>query len=278
MSDRISHVGLLDYVLRTVLATAPKLVAFVAILVVGWIVARILKRLCRVTLNRIGFRRAVERGGIHRMLARSRYDATNVIAKLVYYAGVLVTLQLAFGVWGPNPASLLIEDVVGWLPQAAVAIVIVVVAASIARAVGDIVGTALGGLSYGRLVAGTASYSVLGLGLIAALNQIGVGVTVTMPILIAALATIGGILVVGVGGGLIRPMQQRWERVLARAEGETHQIAEHAKAYAAGRSDTTTRYVTATATRPDAAGRGWPSIDDDTAEQPRPGARGAHAV
>ena len=78
---------------------------------------------------------------------------------------------------------------------------------------------------------------ILGLGVIAALNQIGVATTVTTPVLIAVLATIAGILIVGVGGGLIRPMQSRWERWLTRAEQESQLIAEHAQAYRAGRRD-----------------------------------------
>ena len=48
---------------------------------------------------------------------------------------LLFTLQIAFGVWGPNPVSDLIDAVVAWLPKAFVAIVIVVVAAAIASAV-----------------------------------------------------------------------------------------------------------------------------------------------
>jgi hypothetical protein len=66
---------------------------------------------------------------------------------------------------------------------------------------------------------------------------------VTTPILVAVLATIAGILIVGVGGGLIRPMQSRWETWLHVAERETQLIAEHSRAYAVGqreaRSDST---------------------------------------
>jgi hypothetical protein len=43
------------------------------------------------------------------------------------------------------------------------------------------------------------------------------------------LATVGGILVIGVGGGLIAPMAKRWELWLARAEQESATIREHVK-------------------------------------------------
>jgi Conserved TM helix len=222
--------------LRSVALFVPKFVAFLAILVVGWLVARALRTVVTKVLDRVGFDRWVERGGIKAALARSKYDASDIVARLVYYAVLLFTLQLAFGVWGPNPVSDLIKGVVAWLPKALVAIIIVVVAAAIASAVRDIVGNALGGLTYGRVLANAASWFIIGIGVIAALNQIGVATTVTTPILIAVLATIAGILVVGVGGGLVRPMQQRWENWLDRAGAESATIAERAKAYSASQA------------------------------------------
>ncbi|MFY1614972.1 mechanosensitive ion channel family protein [Micromonospora sp. WMMD736] len=235
MSDNVSDA--VGDALRSVMLFLPKAVAFVAILVAGWLIAKAVLKIVEKVLERVGFDRAVERGGIRRALNRSRYDASDIVAKLVYYAVLLLTLQLAFGIWGPNPISDLITAVVAWLPRAFVAIVIVVVAAAIANAVKDIIGGALGGLSYGRALAGITSVFILALGVIAALNQIGVATAVTTPVLIAVLATVGGILVVGVGGGLIRPMQSRWESWLTRAEQESHLIATHARAYRASRAE-----------------------------------------
>ncbi|MGN9809377.1 mechanosensitive ion channel family protein [Micromonospora sp. BQ11] len=225
--------------LRSVMLFLPKAVAFLAILLVGWLIAKAVRKIVDKVLERVHFDRAVERGGIRTALARSKYDASDIVAQLVYYAVLLVTLQLAFGIWGPNPISDLIRGVVSWLPKAFVAIIIVVVAAAIAKAVKDLISAALGGLSYGRVLANVASVFILALGVIAALNQIGVATTVTTPVLIAVLATIGGILVVGVGGGLVRPMQNRWENWLNRAEEESQAIAAHTRAYQSGRRDMT---------------------------------------
>ncbi|NLU78199.1 hypothetical protein HCA58_07350 [Micromonospora sp. HNM0581] len=249
--------------LRSILLFLPKALAFVAIMVVGWLLAKAALKLVNRLLERVGFDRAVERGGIRRALARSRYDASDIVARLAYYGILLLTLYLAFGVWGPNPISDLIGGVIAWLPRAFVAIVIVVVAAAIASAVKDIISGALGGLSYGRLLATAASAFILGLGIIAALAQIGVATTVTTPVLIAVLATIGGILVVGVGGGLVRPMQHRWESWLARAEQESRTIAEHARVYSASRRDTDEHLADPAA--PTTAGSS--SVDDPEATQ-----------
>ncbi|WP_431922502.1 mechanosensitive ion channel family protein [Micromonospora wenchangensis] len=251
MTDKFSDA--VGDALRAVMLFLPKAVAFVAILVAGWLIAKAVRRIVDKVLERVHFDRAVERGGIKTALARSSYDASDIVAKLAYYGVLLVTLQLAFGIWGPNPISDLIAGVIAWLPRAFVAIVIVVVAAAIANAVKDIISSALGGLSYGRVLANIASVFIIGLGVIAALNQIGVATAVTTPVLVAVLATVGGILVVGVGGGLVRPMQTRWESWLTRAEQESRTIATHARAYQAGRRDVEARldpYAEAERTQP----------------------------
>lgn len=157
----------------------------------------------------------------------------------MYYGVLLIALQIAFGVFGPNPVSALLSAIVAWLPKAIVAIIIVVVAAAVGRVLADLVGSALGGVSWGSFAAKFVHIFVVALGVIAALGQIGVATLVTAPVLIAVLATIGGVLVVGVGGGMVRPMQQRWERWLSRAEQELPTARDQVQAYQHGREDAT---------------------------------------
>ena len=220
--------------LDTVFHSIPKILVFLAILIIGWIVAKLLARLVDMLLRRVKFDRFVERGVVGQALARSDTDATSLIAKIVYYGLLLVTLQLAFGVWGPNPVSTMLNAVVGWLPKAIVAIIIIVIASAIARVVKDLIIAAIGGLSYGRFLASVASVIIIALGAIAALNQVGIAQSITQPILDTVLLTAGAVIAIGVGGGLIKPMQGRWERMLSAAERETNtQVA----AYQQGRTD-----------------------------------------
>ena len=67
----------------------------------------------------------------------------------------------------------------------------------------------------------------------------------TTPVLIAVLATIAGILIVGVGGGLVRPMQQRWERALTRYDEEKPRIAEQARRAPSARQQAEQAYAQA---------------------------------
>lgn len=237
---------------RNVVVLAPKVLVFLLILIVGWIIAKLVAKVIDKVLERVGFDRAVERGGVRRALQNSNYDASTIVSKIVYYALLLFVLQLAFGIFGPNPVSTLLTGVIAFLPKLFVALIIVVVASAIAAAVRDIVSNALSGLSYGKMLANIASIFILGLGVIAALNQVGIALTVTLPVLIAILGTIGGILIVGVGGGLIKPMQQRWEDYLARAEREGRNMREK---MSANTDDMPTQYQPAASGPAHAAGQ-----------------------
>lgn len=215
----------------------PKLVAFLVIFFIGWLIAKVLGKIVAKVLDKIGFNRVVERGGIKQMLEGSNYDASGIIAKIVYYAILLIALEVAFGVFGPNPISTVLTAIVGWLPRAILAIVIVVIVGAIARAVRDLISGTLSGLSYGRMLGTIASVFIWGLGIIAALNQMGIATAVTTPVLITVLATVGGVAVVGLGGGLIRPMQQRWDTWIGRMENQLPAARAHTQAYQRGRED-----------------------------------------
>jgi len=228
---------------RSVLLFIPKALGFLVIMFVGWLIARALRSLVQKLLVRLHFDSAVERGPVARAMSGSKYTPSVIVGLLVYWAVLLFTLQLGFGLWGPNAVSDLIQGIVAWLPRAVVAIVIMVVAIAIANAVRDLISNALSGLSYSRILANVAFAFILGLGIIAALNQIGVATAITTPLLVATLATAAGILIVGVGGGLIKPMQDRWERALNRVETESSSIKDHVSAHAAGMRDAEQAYA-----------------------------------
>src|ERR1700749_702943 len=138
--------------LDTAVHSIPKILVFLVILVIGWIIAKVLARVVDVVLRKVKFDHFVERGVVGAALKRSNTDATQLISKIVYYVILLVTLQMAFGVFGPNPISTMLNAVVAWVPKAIVAIIIIVIASAIAKVGKALVLAAIGGLSYGPLL------------------------------------------------------------------------------------------------------------------------------
>jgi Flp pilus assembly pilin Flp len=203
----------------------PKFVVFLIILIVGYLIAKAIAKILSKVLTRVGFDRLVERGGIKSALDRSQYDASDILAKLVYYAIMLFVLSTAFGVFGTNPVSDYLRAVIAYLPLVFVAIIIIVIAAAIAAAARRLIEGSLGGLSYGKTLANLAAGFIVAIGIIAALDQLKIAPNVVNAILYAALAALVGIAIVAVGGGGIKTMSQRWEAVATRYDEEKPKIA-----------------------------------------------------
>ena len=204
----------------------PKLVGFLVILVVGYFVAKLLMKVVEGVLERVGFDKAVERGGVKKALENSKYDASSLLAKVVFYTVFLFVLTMAFGVFGENPISTMLQGVIAYLPKVFAAILIVVLGAAIAAGVKEIVQASLGGLSYGKTLANVASITILVIAGFAALDQLEIAPNIVNGLFYAILAIVVGSAVVAIGGGGIKTMQQYWDRAAQRAEREQDRMSQ----------------------------------------------------
>ena len=214
---------------RSVMTFVPKLIGFLVILLVGYFIAKLIAKLVDKGLEKAGFDRAVERGGIKKALAKSSYDASDIVAKLVFFAVFIPFLSAAVGTLGIVALQEPLAAFIALIPRIIVAIVLVVIGAVIAGTVKSFIENALGGLSYGKVLANVASILIL-LGFVkSALDQVGIATTVTGPLLYTILGTVAGVIIIGAGGGLIKPMQGRWESMLNKAETESANVKAQAR-------------------------------------------------
>lgn len=236
---------------RDVATFVPKLLGFLLILVVGYFIAKLVAKVVDTLLERAGFDRAVERGGIKKALAKSSYDASDIVAKLVFFAIFIPVLSAAIGVLGIAALQQPLAAFIALIPKIIVAVVLVVIGAVIAGAAKSFITNALGGLSYGSILANAAAVLVLFGFVKAALDQVGIATVVTTAMLYTVFAAAAGVVIVGVGGGLIKPMQSRWESMLNKADSEKDKIKAHSsstgsEAYPADPNDTATAPTLAT--------------------------------
>jgi MFS family permease len=215
------------------IAFVPKFLAFLVLLLVGYFVAKLLGKLFEKMLDRVHFSKWVERGGVKRALEKSGYDAADILGRILFYTIFLFVLQMAFGVFGPNPISELLTRFISFLPNIFLAILIVVIAAAVAAAVREIVRASLGGLSYGKILANVGYATVLIVGIFAALDQVGIAPTIVAGLFYAILAIFAGSAIIAIGGGGIAPMREKWKQALAAAEEEAPRL----KSAAAGATD-----------------------------------------
>ncbi len=202
----------------------PVLLGALLIVVIGYFVAKALEKAVDKILERVGFDRWVERGGIRRALESSEYDASSLLGRLVFYVVMLFVLQLAFGVFGPNPISELITGIIGYLPRIFVAIVIVVIGASVANAVKEMIQSTFGGLEYGRMLGLVASGAILVIAGFAALDQLQIAPNIVNGLFYALLAILVGSSIIAFGGGGIPVARQYVERWSNRADREAERM------------------------------------------------------
>jgi hypothetical protein len=202
----------------------PNFLLFLVILVVGYFLSRLVARLCSKGLHRFGFDRLGERSGLRNALERTKWTASGVVGVIVFWTLFIFTLQLAFSVFGPNPMSGILTGVIAFLPSIFAAILILIVAAVAGTAVKQILEATLGGLSYGGALATGAQLAILGIGVFAALNQVGIAPAIVNGLFYALLAIIVGSAVISIGVGGIAPMRAQWERALGRLQQEAPNI------------------------------------------------------
>ena len=218
-----------------IITFVPKLLGFAIILVIGYFIAKALSKLADALLERVGFDGWVERGSLKQAFERSKFDASDAIGVVVFWAVFLVALQLAFGVFGPNPISDLIQGVVAFLPNIFVGVVILVIASAVAKVVTDLLSTTLAPVSGGRWIARVAGFAILMIGVFATLNQLQIAPEIVNGLYYAILVIIAGSAIVAIGGGGIQTMRGYWERASHNLEGTAREIKQSAGPYAADR-------------------------------------------
>jgi hypothetical protein len=231
----IDYEGGLEDAWANVVTFVPKLLGFFVILLIGWFIAKALARVVGALLERVGFNGLVERGSLKSAFERSKVDPSDIAGKIVFWGVFLIALQLAFGIFGPNPISDLLAGLIAYLPKIFVAVLILVITAALAKVVTDILTPMLGAVAGGEWIAKAAGIAILVVGIFAALNQLQIAPEIVNGLFYALLVLVVGSAVVAFGGGGIQPARQYLERLASKAEDKGREIKENADPDAAKR-------------------------------------------
>ncbi|MGZ5819796.1 MAG: membrane protein, partial [Burkholderiaceae bacterium] len=156
----------------------PKILGFAVILIVGWIIASLAEKAVAAVLRAIKFNELALRSGfagfVHKM--GSRADSSGMIGGVVKWFVRLVALVVAFDALGLPAVSDVLRQLLLWLPNVVVALVVLVIAGLAANALSNIIrgAAAEGGLENPNLLARIASGLVWAFGIVVAVNQIGI--------------------------------------------------------------------------------------------------------
>jgi Conserved TM helix len=180
----------------------PHVLGFIAVLLIGWLVARILGRLAWKATHRAGLDRAVHSGTGGNFLQRVVPAPSRLVGRLVFWAIMLGAISLAAAVLGIGALTAFVGAIWAYLPNVLAAVLIFLAASAIAAGVVALVQRTMGDTALGKIVATAVPILVMTIATFMILEQLKIAhdiVVTTYTLLLGAIA-LGAALAFGLGG------------------------------------------------------------------------------
>lgn len=193
----------------------PSVGAAIAILIAGYILARVLERWTDALLKRLNFNRMAEAGGISEAMGRTgtRLDPIHAVGKLLFWLVMLVVILLASSALGLESIREMFGTMLSYIPVLIAAIVIVVLGMIVGEFVRALVLASAGGVEGVPTLARIAKGVVVLIAVFMAVQQLGVAdelVTAAFTLILGAIALAVG-LAFGLGNrDLAGEVTRRW--------------------------------------------------------------------
>ena len=188
------------------LGAIPRVIGFLVIIVIGWLISGLLAAGVAALLRAVRFNVLAQNAGIQGFINNMglRTDASGLLANIVKWFVRLIVLVVAFDALGLPAVSEVLQQFLLWIPNLVVAVVVLVIAGLAANALANLIrgATAQAGFDNPDLLATIARVAVWAFGIVVAVNQIGVAQELVNTLFmgfVGALALAAG-LAFGLGG------------------------------------------------------------------------------
>ncbi len=184
----------------------PKIIGFAVIVIAGWFIASLVERGLAAVLRKIRFNDLATRAGLTDFVQKMgmNTDASGMLGLVVKWFIRLIALVVGFDALGLPAVSEVLRQLLLWLPNVIVALVVLVIGGLAARGLSNVVrgSAAEAGISNANFLAKLASMVVWAFAIVVAVNQIGIAselVNILFTAVVGALA-LGLGLAFGLGG------------------------------------------------------------------------------
>ena len=249
-------------------AWLPALLGALAILIVGYFVAKVVSGLVWRALHRAGFDRTLHAGQGGNYIQKLTSSPSKLVGTIAFWAILLGAISLSVTALGIEALTDFVAAIYAYLPNVLAAVLIFLVAGAISAGVAALATRTMGGTALGRIVATAAPILVMTIATFMILDQLMIAeniVTITYAGLIGAIA-LGSALAFGLGGRDVarellqgaydkgRENKEQFKRDLDQGMTRAREDAERVKESADSRDEegaTTTRPLATTpAVRP----------------------------
>ncbi|HEV8516789.1 MAG TPA: hypothetical protein VGQ47_04010 [Candidatus Limnocylindrales bacterium] len=175
-------------------AAIPAVIAALLILLIGWVISNILARIAEEVFERLGADRLYAEHGGQQIYGDAgwRFTPSDVAATVVKWVIRIVALVAAANVLGLTQVSLLLNQVILWIPNLVVAAIILLVAPLIGRFLRGLIEVGAGqmGFSNAPFLGRIAEIAVIAFAVVIAINQIGIAANLVNILFIGIVAAI----------------------------------------------------------------------------------------
>lgn len=192
--------------LNIFLTAIPRVLGFAIVLIVGWVISSLLAKGVAALLKAIRFNDLAERSGFSAFVQKMgvRNDSSGVIAGVAKWFVRLITLVVAFDLLGVPAVSGVLQQLLLWLPNLVVGLVVLVIGGLAANALSRLVRgtTAEAGFSNPDMLATVTRVAIWAFAVVVAINQLGIAtelINILLVGVVGALALASG-LAFGLGG------------------------------------------------------------------------------
>jgi hypothetical protein len=190
--------------LTKIMAYLPVLLGALVILIVGWIVAKAIRRLVDWLLKVVRFDVMADKAGVSEVIRKGdlKISAREVVSKLVYWLIMIMVLVMTVDALGLPKTSDVLASLFAYIPRVIAALLVLVVAMFLASFVSGIVSTAAGNARMPRpeILAGISRWAIIIFAATIAMVELGIApllVTTTFNIILG-----GGVLALALAFGL----------------------------------------------------------------------------
>src|SRR5687768_10978330 len=185
-------------------AFVPRLVGFLIVLLIGYIIARVVKTVIVKLLGRVGIDRALHSGSTGQYVNKVAPDLrpSTLIGSLAFWFLFLGAIAIAVSQLGIAALDNFVAAIGAYIPNIIVAVLIFVIAGVVAAAVGGLVARTMGDTPTGKVVGSVVPVLVMAIATFMILNQLKIATEI---VTITYAALIGGVflamaLAFGLGG------------------------------------------------------------------------------
>jgi hypothetical protein len=192
----------LENILQRIIEFLPNLLGAIAILIIGYMIAKLLENITRKALNRARFDRAIHNSSAGNAISRVIESPSKLGGRIAFWLVFIGTISLAVSALNLPVLNDLLNSVYSYVPSVIAAVVIFLVASAVSAGAAKFVMRVMGRTPLAKLIATAIPAIAMSLAVFMILNQLGIArdiINILFTAIVGAIA-LGLALAFGLGG------------------------------------------------------------------------------